>query len=155
MKAIDIAKYLLYKANQDGEVITNLKMQKLLYYAQAWYLVNFKRPLFEDKIEAWSFGPVIKSVYQKYKEFIHMPIIYYDKKGKILKKFSKKDQEFLNEFYNKFINYTAHDLVSLSHSEEPFIEAYKSSPNIISLERMKDFYSKQYKDESSKKKGNL
>ena len=145
MKAINVAEYFLYKANEDGELITNLKMQKLLYYAQAWYLVNFNKPLFDDEIEAWSFGPVIRSVYQKYKEFGHTPIIYDNKKGEILKKFSKTDQEFLNEFYDKFINYTAHDLVSLSHSEDPFIEAYNSLSKLISLKKMKHFYSKQYK----------
>jgi uncharacterized phage-associated protein len=52
VKAIDVAKYFLNWANNKGDLITNLKMQKLLYYAQAWYLVNFKKPLFSDPIEA-------------------------------------------------------------------------------------------------------
>ena len=58
-KAIDIANYLLelFKFDEDG--LTNLKLNKLLYYVQGCSYQRFNRPLFEDEIEAWNYGPVI------------------------------------------------------------------------------------------------
>lgn len=50
-----------------GDSIDNLKLNKILYYAQGWSLALFDRPLFEDKIEAWEYGPVIPEVYRAYK----------------------------------------------------------------------------------------
>lgn len=151
MEALDVAKYFLYKANQDGEIITNLKMQKLLYYAQAWYLVNFDKPLFDDEILAWSFGPVVRNVYDKFKEFRHTPIIYQDETGEILEKFKDgEDIEFLNEFYDKFISFSAHDLVNMSHGEEPWQNAYKTISQIIEPNDMKSYYSKLYEDNHKK-----
>ena len=73
--ANNVAKYLIYLAsqefvgdNKEREGITNLKLQKVLYFVQAYYLAKLNRPLFPDNIEAWEYGPVIPSVYRKYKE---------------------------------------------------------------------------------------
>jgi len=150
MDALTITKYFLYKANQEGDLITNLKMQKLLYYAQAWYLVNFGKTLFDDQILAWNLGPVIKSVYDEYKEFRHTPIIFEDDSGEILKQFDKEDLNFLDEFYDQFSGYSAHDLVNMSHNEEPWKKAYKTASQIIDPEIMKDFYTKLYEKNNKK-----
>ena len=144
MRAIDVAKYFLYKANQEGDLITNLKMQKLLYYAQAWYLVNFGKPLFDDHILAWNLGPVVKSVYNEYKEFRHTPIMFEEDFGENIKQFDKDDLRFLDDFYDQFSCYSAHDLVNMSHSEDPWKKAYKTASQIIDLKLMKDFYTKLY-----------
>ena len=67
-KANDIAKYFIVLAEKEYEdPLTNMKIQKMLYYAQGFHLALFNIPLFEDKIEAWRLGPVIPDVYQKYK----------------------------------------------------------------------------------------
>ncbi|MCL5771311.1 MAG: DUF4065 domain-containing protein [Actinobacteria bacterium] len=150
MKAIDVAKYFLYKANQEGDLITNLKMQKLLYYAQAWYLVNFGKTLFDDQILAWSLGPVIKSVYDEFKEFRHTPIIFEDNFGQIIKQFNKEDLNFLDEFYDQFNSYSAHDLVNMSHNEDPWKKAYKTFSQVIKPEAMKEFYTKLYEKNNKK-----
>ena len=55
LSAQDIADYLLAFVNRDeGELLSNLKLQKLLYYAQGFYLALYDKPLFEDRIEAWT-----------------------------------------------------------------------------------------------------
>jgi len=150
MKAIDVAKYFLNRANNEGDLITNLKLQKLLYFAQAWYLVNFDQTLFNDEIKAWQWGPVIESVYHQFKKFRHTPIIYKNKE-KIEEKFSKPDLEFLGEFYGIFINYSAHDLLQMSHNDIPWQEAYKSSSQTVSIESLKEFYMKKYEKLVAKK----
>lgn len=62
----DIAKHFIRFANEEGSFISNLKLQKLVYYAQAWHLAIHGTPLFEEDFEAWVHGPVIPSLYQKY-----------------------------------------------------------------------------------------
>ena len=144
MKAMDVAKYFLNKANQDGDLITNLKMQKLLYYAQAWYLVNFKnKKLFGDEIEAWSFGPVIPTVYHQFKNYRHVPISYENNVEKIFKIVQGEDRKYLDEFYDKFVNFAAHDLVNMSHNEDPWKEAYKSPSRVMDIEKMREYYNNQ------------
>lgn len=65
--AIDIANYLVYLMSDVCEDLSNMKLNKLLYYAQGHYLQKTGLPLFSDDIEAWDHGPIINSVYQKYK----------------------------------------------------------------------------------------
>jgi len=65
--AITIAEYFLSLNDPDaGDVMTNLHLQKLLYYAQGWHGALFHRPLFAEPLEAWMHGPVVPSVYYGY-----------------------------------------------------------------------------------------
>ena len=148
VEAQDVANLMLYWANRDGDLISNLKLHKLLYYAQAWYLVNFEMPLFDDSIEAWDFGPVIPDVYHEYKRFGCNPIRYRDKAGKEKKQFSEEQLEFLVELYDVYIGIPAHTLVSISHNEKPWIEGYERASKIIDVDRMKEYYTEKYEAES-------
>ena len=65
-KAKDVAAYIINKQVDDGCPISNLKLQKILYFVQAEFLVSKDEPCFDDIIEAWDFGPVIESVYNVY-----------------------------------------------------------------------------------------
>jgi len=69
LTALDIAKYIISK-----ESVTNLKLQKLVYLSYERFLLQTKQKLFDDKIEAWTYGPVIKSVYDTYKDNGRDPI---------------------------------------------------------------------------------
>ena len=63
-----IAGWFVNAADRDsGEAPTHLKIQKLVYYTQAWYLANFDTPLFDEDMQAWTHGPVAPSVYEKYR----------------------------------------------------------------------------------------
>ena len=68
-KALDVANELLKRAadNGGGDLLTNLKLQKMLYYEQGFHLAYFNEPLFEEPIEAWQYGPVVPVVYNYYK----------------------------------------------------------------------------------------
>lgn len=61
--ALDVAKYIINKCTIEHDAISNLQLQKILYYIQKWFLQN-GLVAFDDDFEAWSFGPVVLSVYQ-------------------------------------------------------------------------------------------
>jgi uncharacterized phage-associated protein len=139
ISALDVAKYFLNKANTEGDLVTNLKMQKLLYYAQAWYLVNYNAPLFKEPIRPWALGPVIKEVYDEFKEFGYTAIIY-KSTGKESNIFSEKQIHYLDEFYDVFSKFTAHELVNMSHNESPWKDAHQKRKGEISLDAIKEYY---------------
>ena len=143
--SIDVANLFLKWANKEGELISNLKMQKLLYFAQAWHLAYFKTPLFIDPIKAWEFGPVVLGAYHHFKPFGYGPIKYKEN-GKEDKKFKPKQLKFLEDFYDKFIRFSAHELVNIAHNDGPWKVAFeKGRKEVISTESMLDFYSKRVK----------
>ena len=137
-KKIDnVVKYIVNRPDFD---VTNLKLQKLLYYCQAVHLVlNNDIPLFTDKIEAWEYGPVVPSVYQKYKRC----------KGCITEKGSvqlaSKDIEAIDITLDSYGSYSASQLISAVHAEKPWIEAFDKGRNTeITTRAMFDYYKTIY-----------
>ena len=67
--ATQIANWFVARAARDGEVLTNLKLQKLLHVANGWHLHFTSKELFGDQIEAWPYGPVVPTPYHAFKSF--------------------------------------------------------------------------------------
>lgn len=65
--AAQAADHLIALAHRRGEAVSNLKLQKLLYYAQAWHLARFDRPLFPERFQAWMSGPVIPEQFWRFR----------------------------------------------------------------------------------------
>ncbi len=74
MQALNLAKYIVTKCVKEDYPISNLQLQKILYYIQVWFLQNTRDVAFSDDIEAWQFGPVIPEVYYFFCGFGAMPI---------------------------------------------------------------------------------
>lgn len=72
--AIDLAKYIVTKCTSENEPISNLQLQKILYYIQREFLQKQNVPAFRDEIEAWQFGPVVPNVYYRFCGSGAMPI---------------------------------------------------------------------------------
>ena len=150
LKAQDVGQYFLYLASQEKEPITNKKLQKLVYYAQAWSLVLNNKKLFSEPIEAWVHGPAVRSLYVQYKKFGFAPIQEEIKLDSI--KVSGKAKELVDTVWNAYGKLDASYLEMLTHSEEPWREArkglqnYESSGNEISLTTMKNYYSEKLKE---------
>ena len=143
--ATRVANVLLALAHEHGDVVTNLKLQKLLYYAQAWYLVNFGKRLFKDPIQAWDLGPVVPDVYHAWKKYQSAPIPY-RVKGNEESFFQQHQISFLTDFFEVFSSLSATELVSMSHAEKPWKEAHARGNNSeIDPKRMRDYYTEQYK----------
>lgn len=72
--ALDIAKYVINKCTMEKQPISNLQLQKILYFLQRQYITNNGTVLFNDEIQAWQFGPVVPEVYFQYCGFGSMNI---------------------------------------------------------------------------------
>lgn len=112
---LDAAAYILEK---QGKMIT-LKLQKLVYYSQAWSLVWDERPLFDEKIEAWSNGPVVRDLFEYHRGKYYVSEIEAGDAGKLDADQKATVDMVLNHYGDK----PAYWLVRLSHSEPPWIEA--------------------------------
>ena len=139
LSAQDVANYFLSLPDEEaGDLISNLKLQKLCYYAQGFYLAFFNRLLFDDQIEAWQHGPVVKKLYHKYKEHGNMGIPPIKKLN--FSEYPKRVYELLDEIYKVYGQYSAWRLRQFTHREPPWKEAYERGATIISHKAMKDYF---------------
>ncbi len=123
--AFDIANYFLIIADDDaGELLSNLKLQKLLYYVQGAHLALKGSPLFREKISAWIHGPVVGEVYCKYQEYINQGIPSPD--PKVLPEIDDETREILEEVFEVYGQFAAWKLRDLTHEESPWKETANS-----------------------------
>lgn len=94
-----------------------LKLQKLLYFAQGYSYAFNDKPLFDEDIEAWVHGPVVPSVYYKYKNFVFNPITIEHENVNL----DNETLEILNYVKNNFSKYDSKYLEEMTHNQEPWI----------------------------------
>lgn len=116
-----IANWFLTNIDREsGDSITHLKLQKLLYYAQAWYMVlteNESEPiLFEERIEAWTHGPVVREIYNKYRDMGYDSLPIPDDDIVL----DEETEEILKEVMRVYGKYEAKYLEELTHQEDPW-----------------------------------
>lgn len=157
MKATDVANYIIAKSDNVGDLITNKKLQKILYYVKAWGLVYFRDGgVIDEPFEAWVHGPVCPEVYRAFKNFVYAPL-QLDYKGisssRYIANFAREHEceedkvDLINAVFDKYAGLSSLQLELLSHSETPWIEARRGlSPiergnNVISDQTMIDYYS--------------
>lgn len=136
--ALEVAKYIINKCIQLGRPISNLQLQKILYYIQGQYMRdNNGQALFKDEIEAWRYGPVVSSVYYHYNHYSANDIT------------TKQDNVELDENVKDIIDtiielnskLSAWSLVGKTHSESPWKETYVGiNGTIISKEKLRHYF---------------
>ncbi|MBJ7633923.1 Panacea domain-containing protein [Weissella confusa] len=130
--AIDVANYVILKSKVFNDKITNLKLQKVLYFLQAAFLTEVHKSLIKEPFERWSYGPVVPEVYKFFRKFgsnqIKTPVSSYT--IDITKGFevteepfdqsviSDEDKRLIDKFYEPMAPYTAGRLVDLTHKQE-------------------------------------
>lgn len=139
----DVANFFVYVVNHDDEdTITNMKLQKLLYYAQGCYMSRTGKPLFDAQIEAWTFGPVVPEIYRKYKVCGADPIRSVDD-GFSPKVFSQSEMDALIDVMREYGRYTGATLVSMTHrSGTPWRNAVENGFTVIPTQEIMDFFSR-------------
>ncbi|MDN5095060.1 Panacea domain-containing protein [Aliarcobacter butzleri] len=139
MEASLIAKYFLYKASlSEDSGISNLKLQKLLYYAQGFYLAFHKEPLFNDKIEAWQHGPVCPEIYHAYKTH-GSNIIPYSNETNFSELLTPEQINFLDEVYDEFAQFSAWKLRNMTHDEPTWIN-HELTASEIPVDEIRDYF---------------
>lgn len=146
-----VAKYFLSRSTPNTDYsITHLKLQKLVYYAQAWHVAlnGSENPLFEDRIAAWVHGPVCRALYEEFKKYGRFEIEPEEFPMELNEEENKKKLETLKMVWDNYGEYDGKFLEALTHQELPWIEAregYKENESgdvTISLESMESFYKK-------------
>ena len=149
-----IADYMILRLNSDEKVnLINLKLQKLLYYLQAWSLgINNERFL-NCSFEAWVHGPVSRVLYDRFKathslySFITVSDVIYANPEEII---SQEDIEFINYILDNYAGYSGSELESMTHKETPWLEArgklspMQSCDKVISEETMRIYYGEKW-----------
>lgn len=136
--ALEIAKYVINHEHKEHREITNLRLQKLLYFVQAKILVETGKPCFEDEMEAWAYGPVVPIVYNEYKGYGNLPII---ERQKISERIENSIENYINEILNYFSDTPTFELVQITHGQAPWIEAKKNGLHSkISVDSIREFF---------------
>jgi uncharacterized phage-associated protein len=137
LSAQDVADYFLESVDEEsGDNISNLKLQKLVYYAQGFHLALYGSPLFQEPIEAWAHGPVVRSLYRKYKDFGAGAIPKPDSFDP--SKFSPIVQDLLDEVAKVYGQFSPLRLREMTHAERPWQETPENGT--IAHVSMRDYF---------------
>lgn len=155
-KVLDVCRHVIKYSNDQDYGISNLKLQKILYFIQAYFLISeLGEPCFNEKIEAWDFGPVVPVAYREYKQFGSGDIptiksyIVFDRNNIWNAKriefrditITREDKILIEKVVDKFADYSATDLVSLTYRQSPWIDAYVPyQNNEITIDAIKEYF---------------
>ena len=141
LSALKVADYFLGLVDEEaGDSLSNLKLQKLVYYAQGFHLALTGDPLFDDPIEAWEHGPVVPSLYRAFKCYGSGPIPPPDN-GIDLDCYPEEVRDLLDEVFQVYGQYSAWKLRNMTHVEPPWVDAHNVSPStVIPKEAMKNYF---------------
>ena len=156
--ALEVARHIINYANQTRRFISALKLQKVMYFVQAEFLISQGRLCFADDIEAWDFGPVVPAVLHEFLRFgscFIPPVTHYfvdDKNayfGIRKVKFSdctisNEDKSVIDEVVNYFADYSSADLTDLTQKQKPWTDAYcRYCRNIIPVDSIRLYFAEK------------
>ena len=140
MTAVEAARYFLAKATAEGEEqLTLLKLQKLLYYAQGyWLALTGGTPLFNEPILAWEHGPVVRSVWDEFRDYRGAKPI--DAPGDIdIGEYGEETRDRLDEVWDVYGQFSAWKLRQMTHEEPPW--KHTAIGDEISQSSLRSFFS--------------
>lgn len=135
--ALEVAEYIIERCNKMHKPISNLKLQKILYFVQAQFLMQFGAPCFYNLMQAWDYGPTVPDVYHKYKIYGNTSIPSYGSSGY---RFDNNEIGVLNATIDRASEYSASALVEITHNQTPWIEAYNKPDETITPESIRRFF---------------
>jgi uncharacterized phage-associated protein len=119
--AHDVAAYVLERSGS----MTAMKLQKLVYYSQAWHLVWEEAPLFEERIEAWANGPVVRELFNMHRGRFVVDAPWPSGSPSNL---SQYERESIDAIIGSYGMKSGRDLSALTHAEEPWRQARAGLP---------------------------
>ncbi|MCQ2555386.1 MAG: DUF4065 domain-containing protein [Clostridia bacterium] len=143
--AADVARWFLaYNRivvyEKGAELLSNQKLQMLLYYAQGASLAIDDKPMFDDKINAWECGPVVENVYRYYSGNANSGILFEDDFN--FSDYTDEEHDLLQEVYETFGQYSVWKLTSMVKDEIPWYSTKRNTA--IDSIVLRDFFRKKY-----------
>lgn len=155
--ALDISLFVIDYCCKKNTPISNLQLQKILYYIQAAFLVNYDRECFSDEIVNWAYGPVVENVYQEFKQYGYENIscnasyikVFYNKIDNNINFKKIKTEDVILDMEEKLLIEKVTDvyrekdpfyLVNRTHKEDPWLKSKRN--NIIEKEEIKKYFKK-------------
>ncbi len=160
--AVDVSRHIVNYINGKGKNISNLKLQKLLYFVQGFYWLLKSKNCFEDDMEAWDFGPVVRDVYLEFKEYgsnsippIREIITSGDGLLSISSEaytdnvISEEDKLVIDKIVDIFIDISASSLVKITHDQAPWQKYYRTGEKkVIPKQEIRNFFQMRYSNGS-------
>lgn len=151
---LDVCRYIVKYSDENNKWVSNLKLQKLLYFIQAMFLVNKDEPCFGEIIEAWEFGPVVPVAYYHFKRYggLSIPEIEGtyciddgDEVDKLIRfddtVIKEDDKKMIRHIVKKLAPYSASFLVDVTHRQDPWKNVYVPyMNNEITKESIREFF---------------
>lgn len=144
--ALHVADFFLIvaAAEEEPDYLSSLRLQKLLYYAQALSLAIRDRPLFREDIEAWIDGPVVPTVFARFADSADRRIA----PSSTFVWLSAEDDEFVRSVWKAYKGYSATAIRKMTQYEAPWRLADRGpsnggAPAIMTHESMKDYFALQ------------
>lgn len=140
--AHEVARYIVHFFQEAGDPVTNLKLQKLLYYVQGWHLALRGGPAFSEPLQAWVHGPVQPAVYGAYKKYRWNPIT----EETVKPEFDAEFKQFIGEVLEVYGTDSGYELERRTHTESPWIDARGGIPSdqdcstVITLDAMTSYF---------------
>ncbi|WP_100377045.1 Panacea domain-containing protein [Chryseobacterium geocarposphaerae] len=151
---LDVSDYIIFRTKSEGEgFLSFLKLQKLLYYTQAWYLAFNNDKLFDSNFQAWIHGPVNRLLFDTYKQykFMYSDMLISDIQGDGYKELSDDIKLHIDNVLDAYAGFSSSELERMTHEEDPWIDArkgfsdYERCEVIISDDIMKNYYAARIK----------
>lgn len=154
---LDVCRFIINYCDDQDYAISNLKLQKILYFIQAWFLCRSetRKACFKEEIEAWDFGPVVPEAYHEYKQFgsTNLPrVTFYIQRdeddfweSKVVPfnddVITLGDKDIIRKLVDKFARYSTTTLVNVTHGQSPWIDAYEPGKNnVITNEAIRSYF---------------
>ncbi len=137
ISAVDVANvFLKLSEPESGEILTNLKLQKLVYYAQGFHLAIINKPLFEEEILHWTHGPVVYELYSTLRKYGdgQVPV----QEDFSTDKFTKEQIALIDEVKKVYGQFSAWKLRDMTHKEKPWLDTKKDE--VITKDALKAYF---------------
>lgn len=153
----EVADYIIMQAKSEDKnsSLTNLKLQKILYYIQAWSYGIYQRPFFSnnEEFQAWIHGPVNRTIYDRFEstKYLYSEIELTDLRSTSIN-IDEEGKEFIDFILENYMKYSGSELESMTHKEMPWKLARKDLPpterceNIITPESLIEFYGRRWRE---------
>ena len=138
---VNVAQYIMSECGN----LSTMKLQKLVYYSQAYHLVRFGAPLFDDRIEAWANGPVVRSLFKRHQGYFVISEGFFGQKPNDA--LDDNAVASIEHVLSRVGSFSGAELSDLTHSEKPWVDARRGlapserSDREITLKSIKEFYS--------------